>query len=287
MKGIILAGGTGSRLFPITHSVNKQLLPVFDKPLVYYSLAKLLECGIQEICIVSTPADIEKFQNLFMPFEEFGITLKYRIQDKPRGIPEAFLICKDFIQDDSVCLILGDNIFADGGQIKSVFADFSDGAKALGIPVDDASRYGVVEIDSSGEIINILEKPTNARSKIAIPGFYIFDNSVSLHTSNLRASDRGELEIVDLLKKYLQKGQLEIFQMENTCTWFDAGNPSSLLNASNFIAKEQKDYELIIGSPEIEALNNGVISHEDLMNHINTLTTCAYKEKLLAVCTNR
>lgn len=287
MKGIILAGGTGSRLFPITSSVNKQLLAVFDKPLVYYALAKLLECGIREICLVSTPSDIAKFQNLFLPFKALGIVMDYRIQESPRGIPEAFSICEDFIQNDDVCLILGDNIFADNGQIKSAFSEFSGGAKALGISVDDPSRYGVVEIDRVGKIINIFEKPSHPQSKIAVPGFYIFDNSVVIQTKKLETSDRDELEIVDLLKKYLQLNQLEILQMDDSCTWFDAGTPESLLSASIFVSKEQENYKTVIGSPEVAALNNGMISHEDLTAHANLLPSCAYKEKLIAICKRR
>ena len=287
LKGIILAGGTGSRLFPITSSVNKQLLPVFDKPLVYYALAKLLECGIREICLVSTPSNLAEFQRLLMPFKTLGIVLEYITQESPKGIPEAFSICENFIQNDDVCLILGDNIFADNGQIKSVFSEFSGGARALGISVDNPSKYGVVEIDRIGKIINIVEKPTDPPSKIAIPGFYIFDNSVVHHAKSLKTSGRGELEIVDLLKKYLRDDRLEIFQMKNSCTWFDAGTPKSLLDASNFIAKEQENCKTVVGSPEFEALSNGMLSLEDLLAHTNNLPSCAYKEKLLAICKSR
>jgi glucose-1-phosphate thymidylyltransferase len=232
MKGIILAGGAGSRLFPLTLVASKQLQPVYDKPMVYYPLTTLVEGGIREFCLISTPHDLPRFRQLLGDGSAWGLRIDYREQSKPSGIAEAFLIAESFIGKDPVTLILGDNIFYGGDSFHKAFADFQGGATIFGYHVNDPERYGVVEFDAKGQAISIEEKPAQPRSNYAVPGLYIFDNEVVAVTKALKPSPRGELEITDVNVDYLRRGRLRVHRLNRGFAWLDAGTSSSLHEAS-------------------------------------------------------
>ena len=236
MKGIILAGGTGSRLWPITRGVSKQLLPIYDKPLIYYPIATLMLAGIRDIAIITTPEDQNSFKRLLGSGKDFGVDFQYLIQPKPEGLAQAFLIAKEFIGEDSVALILGDNLFYGqglGGKLSS-FSSIS-GAQIFAYKVHDPERYGVVEFDSSGNVVSLEEKPSKPKSSFAVPGLYFYDNSVVQIAASITPSDRGELEITDINDAYLRSGKLKVTILDRGTVWLDTGTFESLHDASNYV----------------------------------------------------
>ena len=235
MKGIILAGGAGSRLYPLTLVASKQLQPVYDKPMVYYPLTTLIESGVREFCLISTPHDLPRFQQLLGDGKKWGISIEYREQAKPQGIAQAFLIADSFIGSDSVTLILGDNIFYGGESFQKTFADFTGGATIFGYHVNDPERYGVVEFDATGKAVSIEEKPKQPKSNYAVPGLYLYDNEVVAITKAMKPSARGELEITDVNVEYLRRGQLRVGRLNRGFAWLDAGTSSSLHEASAYV----------------------------------------------------
>ena len=265
-KGIILAGGTGSRLHPITNVVSKQLLPVYDKPMIYYPLSTLMLAGIKDILIIISPCDKDLFYNLLGDGSQFGIKIKYEIQNRPEGIAQSFLIGKDFIKDSNVALILGDNLFHGDNLINSLQNSFNinKGASIFVYPVSDPERYGVVEFNSEGKAYSIREKPKNPKSKFAITGLYFYDNTVIKKAEKLKPSIRGELEITDINKLYMDEGNLVVEKMSRGMTWLDTGTLESLHEASSYIRALEKRQGLKIGCPEEIAWRLGYINDNEL-----------------------
>jgi glucose-1-phosphate thymidylyltransferase len=282
-KGIVLAGGAGSRLYPLTLVASKQLQPVYDKPMVYYPLATLIENGIREICLISTPHDLPRFRRLLGDGARFGIRLEYRAQEKPAGIAQAFLIADSFVGADPVVLILGDNIFSGGDGFARSFARFDTGAVVFGYRVNDPERYGVVEFDSFGNALSIEEKPTNPRSNYAVPGIYLFDNRVIGFARSLKPSPRGELEITDVINRYLEEGLLRVTTLNRGFAWLDAGTSSSLHEASAYVQTVEKRQGIKLGCPEEAAMRNGFLSPESFAEVIAALPRCEYREYLEAL----
>jgi len=264
MKGIILAGGAGSRLFPLTLVASKQLQPVYDKPMVYYPLTTLLEGGVRDFCLISTPQDLPRFRQLLGDGSAWGLALEYREQPKPGGIAQAFLIGESFIRKDAVTLILGDNIFYGGDGFQKAFAEFNDGATIFGYHVNDPERYGVVEFDGNGRAISIQEKPKQPRSNYAVPGLYIYDNDVVAISKKLKPSARGELEITDVNLEYLRRGQLRVHRLTRGFAWLDAGTSSSLHEASAYVQTIEKRQGVKIGCPEEAAFHQGFLTLQQL-----------------------
>lgn len=267
-KGIVLAGGSGTRLHPITKSVSKQLIPIYDKPMVYYPLSTLMLAGIQEILIISTPHDLPGFQRLLGDGSPWGIQLSYAEQPSPDGLAQAFLIGKDFIGRDDVALVLGDNIFYGQGfskLLQRVSAE-ETGATIFGYHVLDPKRYGIVEFDADGRVISIVEKPQDPKSNFAVPGLYFYDNRVVDIAANLQPSPRGELEITDVNKAYLAEGELHVETFSRGFAWLDTGTRDSLLDACNFVAAIEKRQGLKVGCPEEVALRMGFIDAEKILN---------------------
>jgi glucose-1-phosphate thymidylyltransferase len=283
MKGIILAGGAGSRLFPLTLVASKQLQPVYDKPMVYYPLTTLIEGGIRELCLISTPQDLPRFQQLLGDGSTWGLTISYREQPKPQGIAQAFLIAESFIGKDAVTLILGDNVFYGGDSFSRAFLEFSGGAAIFGYHVNDPERYGVVEFDAAGQAISIEEKPKAPKSNYAVPGLYIYDNSVVTITKNLEPSGRGELEITDVNVEYLRRGQLHVHRLSRGFAWLDAGTSSSLHEASAYVQTIEKRAGLKIGCPEEAAFRRGFLSLGQLEALTARMPKCEYREYLVEV----
>jgi glucose-1-phosphate thymidylyltransferase len=240
MKGIILAGGAGSRLFPLTLVASKQLQPVYDKPMVYYPLTTLIEGGVREFCLISTPHDLPRFRQLLGDGKNWGLTIEYREQSKPEGIAQAFLIAESFIGKDDVTLILGDNIFYGGDGFHRAFTEFRSGATIFGYHVHDPERYGVVEFDAAGKAISIEEKPQKPRSNYAVPGLYVYDNDVVAIAKALKPSARGELEITAVNVEYLRRGKLRVSRLDRGFAWLDAGTSSSLHEASAYVQTIEK-----------------------------------------------
>lgn len=283
MKGIILAGGAGSRLYPLTLVASKQLQPVFDKPMVYYPLTTLIEGGIREFCLISTPQDLPRFRNLFGDGSQWGLSIEYREQARPEGIAQAFLIAASFIDGDSVTLVLGDNVFYGGDSFHRAFSEFKQGATIFGYHVNDPERYGVVEFDSNGQAISIEEKPGAPRSNYAVPGLYIYDNQVVAIARNLKPSARGELEITDVNLEYLRRGQLHVQRLSRGFAWLDAGTSSSLHEASAYVQTIEKRAGIKIGCPEEAAFRNGFLSLEQFEALAARMPRCEYREYLLEV----
>lgn len=281
MKGIILAGGAGSRLFPLTMVASKQLQPVYDKPMVYYPLTTLIEGGIRELCLISTRQDLPRFRQLLGDGSAWGLHIDYREQAKPEGIAQAFLIAESFIGRDSVTLILGDNVFYGGDSFYKAFAEFSTGATIFGYHVHDPERYGVVEFDDHGHAISIEEKPRNPKSNYAVPGLYIFDNQVVCITRNLKPSARGELEITDVNVEYLRRGQLRVCRLNRGFAWLDAGTSNSLHEASAYVQTIEKRQGIKIGCPEESAFRRGFLSLAQLEELTNRMPKCEYRDYLL------
>jgi glucose-1-phosphate thymidylyltransferase len=280
MKGIILAGGAGSRLFPLTLVASKQLQPVYDKPMVYYPLTTLIENGVREFCLISTPHDLPRFKQLLGNGESWGLSIDYREQAKPAGIAQAFLIAESFIGSDPVTLILGDNIFYGADGFRRAFGGFESGAAIFGYRVHDPERYGVVEFDAKGKAISIEEKPSKPRSNYAVPGLYLYDNHVVDITKNLQPSPRGELEITDVNLAYLQQGNLQVHQLSRGFAWLDAGTSSSLHEASAYVQTIEKRQGIKIGCPEEAAFRHGFITHEQLEKLSATIPRCEYRDYL-------
>jgi glucose-1-phosphate thymidylyltransferase len=281
MKGIILAGGAGSRLYPLTLVASKQLQPVYDKPMVYYPLTTLIEGGIRELCLISTPHDLPRFKQLLGDGSRFGVSIEYREQEKPAGIAQAFLIAESFIGRDNVTLILGDNIFYGDDSFHRAFADFKTGATIFGYHVNDPERYGVVEFDSGGKAVSIEEKPKSPKSNYAVPGLYIFDNQVVDVAKNLKPSARGELEITAVNVEYLRRGTLRVQQLARGFAWLDAGTSSSLHEASAYVQTIEKRAGIKIGCPEEAAFRAGFLSLAQLEALTTKMPKCEYHDYLI------
>ena len=279
-KGIVLAGGAGSRLYPLTLVASKQLQPVYDKPMIYYPLSTLMMAGIREILIISTPQDTPRFQALLGDGSRWGLSLSYRVQPEPKGIAQAFLVGADFIGDDSVCLILGDNIFYGKMGLDRIVADFTRGAWVFGYPVHDPERYGVVEFDAQGKAISIEEKPRQPKSRYAVPGLYLYDNQVVEITRQLQPSARGELEITDVNLEYLRRGELMVERLGRGIAWLDTGTHESLLEASHFIGTLEARQGLKIACLEEIAFHKGFIDRNQLQQVIDDTPRSSYREYL-------
>jgi glucose-1-phosphate thymidylyltransferase len=273
MKGIILAGGSGSRLYPLTNVMSKQLLPVYDKPMIYYPLSTLMLFGIKDILIISTPQDTPNIEKLFGDGSRLGLTLQYRVQPEPKGIAQAFTIGADFIGNDDVCLILGDNIFYMGEQLKLFNEEISKnvGGTVFGYHVSDPERFGVVEFDKNFKAVSIEEKPKQPKSNYAVVGLYFYKSDVVEKARQLKPSARGELEITDLNRMYLEEGRLNVVPMKRGNAWLDAGTPQSLLEASNFIGIIEKRQDLKIACIEEIAYRRGFIDDKQLLKLIDEL----------------
>jgi len=280
MKGIILAGGTGSRLYPLTLVASKQLQPVYDKPMVYYPLTTLIEGGIRELCLISTPHDLPRFRQLLGDGSQFGLSIEYREQAKPAGIAQAFLIAESFIGKDPVTLVLGDNIFYGGDSFQRAFSEFKTGASIFGYHVHDPERYGVVEFDAHGHAISIEEKPKQPKSNYAVPGLYLYDNDVVAVTKALKPSARGELEITDVNVAYLRRGTLRVHRLGRGFAWLDAGTSSSLQDASAYVQTIETRQGIKIGCPEEAAFRAGFLTLAQLEALIAKMPKCEYRDYL-------
>jgi glucose-1-phosphate thymidylyltransferase len=282
-KGIVLAGGAGSRLYPLTLVASKQLQPVYDKPMIYYPLATLMMAGISDILIISTPHDVPRFQTLLGDGSRWGISLTYRVQPEPKGIAQAFLVGEEFIASQPVCLILGDNIFYGKMGLDRAVAEFSRGAKVFGYYVHDPERYGVVEFDESGRVVGIEEKPRAPKSHYAIPGLYLYDGRVSEIARQLRPSPRGELEITDVNLEYLERGELLVERLGRGVAWLDTGTHQSLLEASHFIGTLEARQGLKIACLEEIALRMGFIDCRAMAAAIAATPKSSYRDYLSRV----
>jgi len=282
MKGIILAGGQGTRLYPITRAISKQLLPVYDKPMIYYPLSTLMLAGIRDILLISTPEDIGNFQRVLGDGSQIGIRLTYAPQPRPEGLAQAFLIGRDFVGQDSVCLILGDNIFYGQGlqNILKRASGQTQGATIFAYAVKDPQRYGVVEFDSAGRAVSVEEKPPNPRSRFAITGLYFYDSQVVDIAAGLKPSARGELEITDVNRCYLDRGQLRVEHFGRGFAWLDTGTPESLIQAATFVETVESRQGLRIACIEEVAYRMGYISARQLERLADQLRQCAYGQYL-------
>jgi glucose-1-phosphate thymidylyltransferase len=289
MKGIILAGGSGTRLYPITQSISKQIIPIYDKPMIYYPLSVLMLSGIREILIISTPKDIHLYSDLLGDGSQLGIQLTYAIQPSPDGLAQAFIIGEDFIGSDSVCMILGDNIFYgyNFGKILKESAKLQDGAIVFGYYVSDPERYGVAEFDDEGNVISIEEKPKQPRSNYAVTGLYYYTNDVVAKAKNLKPSPRGELEITDLNRLYLNEKRLGVKLLGRGMAWLDTGTHESLLQASNFIATIEQRQGLKVACIEEIAFREGYISREQLLKLAQPLSKNQYGEYLVRIANEK
>lgn len=284
MKGIILAGGTGSRLHPITQGISKQLTPVYDKPMIYYPLSTLMLAGIRDILIITTPADQEQFKRLLGDGSRFGINLEYKVQPSPDGLAQAFILGADFIGNDPVALVLGDNIFY-GPGLGTQLATYEqkDGATVFAYRVADSRAYGVVEFDEDFNALSIEEKPENPKSDYAIPGLYFYDSKVVEYARQIKPSPRGELEITDLNRVYLEQGKLKVEVLPRGTAWLDTGTFDSLADATNFIRTVQSRQGLSVGCPEEIAWRHGWLSDEQLREIATPLTKSGYGSYLLGL----
>jgi glucose-1-phosphate thymidylyltransferase len=285
MKGIILAGGSGTRLYPITSSISKQMLPVYDKPMIYYPLSVLMLAGIREILIISTPRDLPGFRNLLGDGKSLGLTFSYKEQPSPDGLAQAFILGEEFIEKDSVCMILGDNIFYGHGFGDTLLktSEIKNGACVFGYYVTDPERYGVVEFDKNRKVLSLEEKPSNPKSNYAVTGLYFYDNSVVSKAKSLKPSPRGELEITDLNRLYLNEGTLEIKLMGRGMAWLDTGTYESLLQAANFIATLEQRQGLKASCIEEIAYKRGFINRDQLLSIAEPIKKSQYGKYLLRI----
>lgn len=282
VKGIILAGGSGSRLDPMTRVVSKQLQPVYDKPMIYYPLATLMEAGMREILLISTPHDLPRFEALLGDGSQWGINLQYVEQPKPEGIAQAFVIGADFIDGDSVALILGDNIFHGDLGLTDLVDSFETGAVVFAYPVKNPERYGVIELDGD-RVLSLEEKPSNPRSGLAVPGFYVYDGRVVDFAKGLEPSPRGELEITDLNHIYLELGELRALRLGRGIAWLDSGTHASLLEAANFVATIERRQGIKIACLEEIALDRGFVTHDAMAKLVASMPKSEYREYLEGV----
>ncbi|AUJ31155.1 MAG: glucose-1-phosphate thymidylyltransferase RfbA [Liquorilactobacillus nagelii] len=283
MKGIILAGGSGTRLYPITRGISKQLIPVYDKPMIYYPLSTLMLAGIQDILVISTPEYTPMFEQLLGDGSDFGINLSYAVQEKPNGLAEAFIVGREFIGNDSVCLILGDNIYYGSGMAEMLqdAAKLTSGATVFGYHVNDPERFGVVEFDDQMHAVSLVEKPKAPKSNYAVTGLYFYDNKVVDYAANLEPSARGELEITDLNKIYLANGELNVKLMGRGYAWLDTGTHDSMLEAASFIATIQKRQNLKVACLEEIAFRMGYINRERLLELAQPMKKNDYGQYLI------
>ncbi|HKL91617.1 MAG TPA: glucose-1-phosphate thymidylyltransferase RfbA [Allomuricauda sp.] len=284
MKGIILAGGTGSRLHPLTLSVSKQLMPIYDKPMIYYPLSTLMYAGIREILIISTPKDLPLFKELLGDGQKYGCSFSYAVQEAPNGLAEAFIIGGNFIGKDKVALILGDNIFYGAGLSKLLQANNDpEGGIIYAYRVNDPQRYGVVEFDENGKAISIEEKPKKPKSNYVVPGIYFYDNEVISIAKSINPSTRGELEITDVNKEYLKRGKLNVSILDRGTAWLDTGTFQALMQASQFVEVIEERQGLITGSIEVAAYEMGYITEKQLKDLAEPLMKSGYGERLLGI----
>lgn len=285
MKGIILAGGAGTRLYPSTIACSKQILTVYDKPMIYYPMSTLMLAGINEILIISTPRDLKVFEELFGDGSQLGLKLSYKVQEQPRGLAEAFILGEDFIGDDNVCLVLGDNIFYGYGfsdRLKAVAAR-ETGATIFGYHVSNPKEFGVVDFDKDGNVLSIEEKPQNPKSNYAVPGLYFYDNKVVEIAKNVKPSARGELEITSVNNEYLSKGELKVQLFGRGMAWLDTGTHRAMLDAANFVEAVQTRQGLYVACLEEIAFRNGFIDKEQLLSQAKKLEKTEYGQYLFLV----
>jgi len=283
MKGIILAGGKGTRLYPLTMAISKQLLPVYDKPMIYYPLSMLMLAGIRDVLVITTPEDNDQYRRLLGNGSRLGMNFQYATQAVPRGLADAFIVGKEFIGDDKVCLILGDNIFFGHGlpQVLRSAAEQENGAVVFAYPVKDPERYGVVEFDENGRAISLEEKPLKPRSNYAVPGIYFYDNRVVRYADELKPSPRGEIEITDINKRYLGDGELSVKVLGRGVAWLDAGTHESLLQASMFVQAVEDRQGMMISCVEEIAYRMGYIDEQTLRKDAEELSSNGYGQYLL------